>query len=170
MRTAGVFFMTALTLAGCCLLPPAATAQGAEALPGWWSRLISGSQGRLREVLELRADGSYIHGICLTGQSGWCEGKAQPQIQGRYSLSGSALVLENGLLDQYALDTFAKPDRPHVELKSKRGRQVYELRVEVMPDVPPTGRPPSKRLILSEGNKESRRFNDMKVKPAGWQR
>jgi hypothetical protein len=147
MRIPGVFLMTALTLAGFCILPPAATAQGAEALTGWWSRLISGSQGRMREVLELRADGSYINGICLTGQSGWCEGKAQPQIQGSYSLSGSSLVLENGLINQHVLDNFAKPDRPRVELKSKRGRQAYKLQVDVIPDVPPTGRPPSKSVF-----------------------
>jgi hypothetical protein len=112
----------------------------------------------MREVVEFRPDGTYTTGICVTsGEFGNCSGKAVPQIQGRYTVRGDSVILQNGLILQKSLD-FARTDAPIVSLKTKR-RESYGWRLMVVPDNPPTGNPPARKIYLTGPDRNSRQYH-----------
>jgi hypothetical protein len=128
-------------------------AQGASELVGWWSRLRNGSQGYVRDVIEFAVDGQYVSGMCLTNsQNGWCRPGAAPLTGGSYVVQGQVLQLENGL--RFRAEDLVASAR-------------YGWAVELLPDDPPTGRPPARTLHLVTESGERSAFNDMRVQP-GW--
>ena len=106
----------------------------------------------MRDVMEFRSDGTYTSGLCLTGNpAGWCmPGGATGIVTGRYDVMGDELMLRNGL-------AFRMPD-------ATGQPKALQWGVELVPDDPPTGNPPSKKLRLLP---DYPLFGDMKVEP-GW--
>ena len=144
-----------------------AAAQDQAGPIGWWSRVTNRSGGMMREVLEVRPNGTYTTGICLLrAKLDWCSGKATPQLQGSYSLQSDNLALQNGLLLQQSLDAFSRPEAPRVDLTQGRPER-YRWRITALADNPPTGRPPTRTLHLTGPNNETRQLREMGVQP-GW--
>lgn len=124
-----------------------AAARDSDEISGMWSRIRNGTQGRMRDIVEFRGNGTYTIGICLTQASlGWCNGSATPTDQGNYVIQSNKLTLQT----------------------SGGDRKNYTWRVEARPDDPPRpsgGRPTPKVLYLTDTNNSTQQFNNMVVQP-----
>src|ERR1700730_5550791 len=159
----------AVAFCGSLMQEPGAVAKDGEAVTGWWSRVINGSNELMREVVEFRPDGTYTTGICMLEMpDGWCAYPAVPEIQGNYSLRGDTLALQNGLMPQESMANFSGPDASRADLKKGRP-EVYRWRLKVTPDDPPTGRPPDLTLYLMDENNQIRQLDGMGKQLPGWQ-
>jgi hypothetical protein len=68
-----------------------------DGLVGMWSRYLS--TAHMREVIEFREDGIYTSGLCVSINTGWCQGgNATPSRRGTYSVQGNSLTDTKGLI------------------------------------------------------------------------
>lgn len=152
--------MTSTNLDNSILVPTSTiqtTTQDKGAIAGWWSRVLNGTDGLWREVIEFKLDDTYTTGICLLQtQLSWCQGKAVAQIQGRYAINENIIHFSNGLMLQENLDYLGQPNAPTVNLSEGFPEDYQWLLTD-------------ENILLTNDNNLNRQFNKYTATPPGWQ-